>query len=183
MITQGLQSYHPGPNNQKRKSNDLKLPTKPCGPQCYMHLEGLWEKLKVQAAKEGEEGADGQPRKIRKAVSMDSSGNEASSEDSNDSSVKVENPSETPNDDPSGVAASENAVDKLTEPAKASSDTTESATKSVAAVDTEVKPSKVASDQSSSASSNENSNSSSSVLLERKNHLLDKPGTSRYLFF
>ena len=167
MITQGLQSYHPGPNNQKRKSNDLKLPTKPCGPQCYMHLEGLWEKLKVQAAKEGEEGADGQPRKIRKAVSMDSSGNEASSEDSNDSSV----------------AASENAVDKLTEPAKASSDTTESATKSVAAVDTEVKPSKVASDQSSSASSNENSNSSSSVLLERKNHLLDKPGTSRYLFF
>lgn len=56
-----------------------------------VHLlqEGLLERLAAQAAKEGEE-ADGQPLKIRKTVSLDS-GNEASSEDSNDSSVKVEN--------------------------------------------------------------------------------------------
>ena len=50
--------------------------------------EGLLERL-AQAAKEGEE-ADEQPLKIRKTVSLDS-GNEASSEDSNDSSVKNEN--------------------------------------------------------------------------------------------
>lgn len=42
--------------------------------------------MAAQAAKEGEEG-DGQPLKIRKTISLDS-GNEASSEDSNDSSVK-----------------------------------------------------------------------------------------------
>lgn len=47
------------------------------------------ERLAAQAAKEGEE-VDGQPLKIRKTVSLDS-GNEASSEDSNDSSVKAEN--------------------------------------------------------------------------------------------
>ena len=45
--------------------------------------------LTAQAAKEGDE-ADGQPLQIRKTVSLDS-GNEASSEDSNDSSVKVDN--------------------------------------------------------------------------------------------
>lgn len=49
----------------------------------------MLERLAAQAAKEGEE-ADGQPLKIRKTVSLDS-GNEASSEDSNDSSVKAEN--------------------------------------------------------------------------------------------
>lgn len=45
--------------------------------------EGLWEKLTAQAGKEGEE-QDGPQVKIRKTVSLDS-GNEASSEDSNDS--------------------------------------------------------------------------------------------------
>ena len=34
----GLQSYHPGPNSQKRKCNDLKLSKQPWGPQCYMYL-------------------------------------------------------------------------------------------------------------------------------------------------
>ncbi len=63
--------------------------------------EGLLERL-AQAAKEGDE-ADGQPLKIRKTVSLDS-GNEASSEDSNDSSVKNgngdnQNPPESVKDD------------------------------------------------------------------------------------
>ena len=48
----------------------------------------MWERLAAQAAKEGEETV--QPSKVRKAISMDS-GNEASSEDSNDSSIKAEN--------------------------------------------------------------------------------------------
>lgn len=63
----------------------------------------MLERLAAQAAKEGEDG-DGQPLKIRKTISMDS-GNEASSEDSNDSSVKVENGA-APATDPAPTAAS-----------------------------------------------------------------------------
>ncbi|KAK7873095.1 hypothetical protein R5R35_000375 [Gryllus longicercus] len=93
----GLQAYHPGPNLLKRKGPDLKPFSDPCGPDCYMHLEGMKEKLAAIAEKNKEESdateqaeqqktnAGGQrPRKVRKQASVDS-GNEASSEDSNDS--------------------------------------------------------------------------------------------------
>ncbi|XP_043284360.1 histone-lysine N-methyltransferase E(z) isoform X2 [Venturia canescens] len=82
-----LQVCHPGPNLQKRKGPDLKPFSEPCGSECYMHLEGMKEKLAAQAADIKEEDGDdkrGGPRKVRKQASVDS-GNEASSEDSNDS--------------------------------------------------------------------------------------------------
>ncbi|XP_046993058.1 histone-lysine N-methyltransferase E(z) [Schistocerca americana] len=87
-----LQAYHPGPNLQKRKGPDLKPFSEPCGPDCYMLLEGMREKLAAIAERSKEESdvaADAQnpsqrPRKVRKQASVDS-GNEASSEDSNDS--------------------------------------------------------------------------------------------------
>ncbi|XP_032672415.1 histone-lysine N-methyltransferase E(z) isoform X2 [Odontomachus brunneus] len=85
---QGLQVCHPGPNLLKRKGPDLKPFSEPCGTECYMHLEGMKEKLAAQAADikddEGDEKRGGPPRKVRKQASVDS-GNEASSEDSNDS--------------------------------------------------------------------------------------------------
>ncbi|XP_046142452.1 histone-lysine N-methyltransferase E(z) isoform X3 [Osmia bicornis bicornis] len=83
----GLQVCHPGPNLQKRKGPDLKPFSEPCGIECYMHLEGMKEKLAAQAAdikEEENEEKRGGPRKVRKQASVDS-GNEASSEDSNDS--------------------------------------------------------------------------------------------------
>ncbi|XP_067003838.1 histone-lysine N-methyltransferase E(z) isoform X2 [Anabrus simplex] len=95
-----LQAYHPGPNLQKRKGPDLKPFAEPCGPDCYMHLEGMKEKLAAIAERTKEEndanaeqacaeqqksgGGQQRPRKVRKQASVDS-GNEASSEDSNDS--------------------------------------------------------------------------------------------------
>nr|XP_034184104.1 histone-lysine N-methyltransferase E(z) isoform X6 [Osmia lignaria] len=82
-----LQVCHPGPNLQKRKGPDLKPFSEPCGTECYMHLEGMKEKLAAQAAdikEEENEEKRGGPRKVRKQASVDS-GNEASSEDSNDS--------------------------------------------------------------------------------------------------
>ncbi|XP_071631924.1 histone-lysine N-methyltransferase E(z) isoform X2 [Temnothorax longispinosus] len=84
---QGLQVCHPGPNLLKRKGPDLKPFAEPCGTECYMHLEGMKEKLAAQAADIKEDEGDekrGGPRKVRKQASVDS-GNEASSEDSNDS--------------------------------------------------------------------------------------------------
>ncbi|XP_066589088.1 histone-lysine N-methyltransferase E(z) isoform X2 [Prorops nasuta] len=93
MTPQGLQVCHPGPNLQKRKGPDLKPFPEPCGTECYMHLDGMREKLAAQAADVKEEEVDekrGGPRKVRKQASVDS-GNEASSEDSNDSNKYSQN--------------------------------------------------------------------------------------------
>eukprot|EP00096_Caligus_rogercresseyi_P014013 TRINITY_DN6564_c0_g1_i1.p1 TRINITY_DN6564_c0_g1~~TRINITY_DN6564_c0_g1_i1.p1 ORF type:complete len:766 (-),score=275.34 TRINITY_DN6564_c0_g1_i1:160-2382(-) len=57
-------AYHPGPST-KRKGPELKSPSQPCGPECFLHLEP--------------EG--------KKKSPLDS-GNETSSEESNDSSSK-----------------------------------------------------------------------------------------------
>lgn len=80
-----LHPFHPTPSQLKRKAPDLKPKNEPCGPRCYINLEGVKEKLMQQAAAErSKEEAEIERRKVCKQASCDS-GNEASSEDSNDS--------------------------------------------------------------------------------------------------
>lgn len=87
-----LATSHPRPHGGKRKSPDLRSLTEPCSPFCYLHLPDAKEKMAVAASslssekvkEENESSNEGKPRKIRKHASVDS-GNEASSEDSNDS--------------------------------------------------------------------------------------------------
>ncbi|CAH0729454.1 unnamed protein product, partial [Brenthis ino] len=67
-----LQACHPRPNLTKRKGPDLKF-LEPCGPNCYMLLEGVQETLAREALAGGE-----------RDKALDSP-NDASSEDSNDS--------------------------------------------------------------------------------------------------
>ena len=144
----------------------------------------MWEKLEAQAAKEGEDGQP--PHHIRKTISVDS-GNEASSEDSNESSVKVEKiviiadldvlPAAAADADANDAAeAIEDAGECSTEAAGASKSQMEpSAVVAAAASKVSSKPA----ENSGPASSNENSNSSSSIVAERKCHHLDTAGTSR----
>ncbi|CAL4070484.1 unnamed protein product [Meganyctiphanes norvegica] len=87
-----LATSHPRLHAVKRKSPELRPLTEPCSPTCYMHLPEVKEKLAISITSSGvdksrddnESSNDGKPRKIRKHASVDS-GNEASSEDSNDS--------------------------------------------------------------------------------------------------
>jgi len=75
-----LQPLHPRPSS-KRRGPELKITGEPCGPDCYLKLEDVSLSDKAGGAQEA--GAD-RPDKIKKNISVDS-GNEASSEDSNDS--------------------------------------------------------------------------------------------------
>ncbi|CAG9761639.1 unnamed protein product [Ceutorhynchus assimilis] len=108
-----LQACHPSPNLQKRRGPDLKPFSAPCGLDCYMHLEAVKEKMAAKAKQEEEtelaekekeqekkrksslgevtdsKAQSSNPRKICKQTSVDS-GNEASSEDSNDSNKDCE---------------------------------------------------------------------------------------------
>nr|XP_027215971.1 histone-lysine N-methyltransferase E(z)-like [Penaeus vannamei] len=87
----GLATSHPRPHGGKRKSPELRPLMEPCSQFCYLHLPDAKEKM-VNAASlssdklrdDNESSNDAKPRKIRKHASVDS-GNEASSEDSNDS--------------------------------------------------------------------------------------------------
>ncbi|XP_026325175.1 histone-lysine N-methyltransferase E(z) isoform X2 [Hyposmocoma kahamanoa] len=72
-----LQACHPRPNLSKRKGPDLKPFSEPCGPNCYMLLEGMREKL-------AREKSPGEEDKAKGLHHVDSP-NDASSEDSNDS--------------------------------------------------------------------------------------------------
>lgn len=76
-----LHPFHPTPSQFKRKICDMKPEITPCGFKCYLHLESVQEKLRE---KQREEKEMNERRKIQKQMSVDS-GNEASSEDSNDS--------------------------------------------------------------------------------------------------
>ncbi|GAB6030792.1 hypothetical protein CHUAL_007639 [Chamberlinius hualienensis] len=78
-------SFHPTSTQRKRKVPDLKPSNEPCGSKCYLYLDGVKEKLLQQAAVEKSKAeAEAERRKVLKQTSCDS-GNEASSEDSNDS--------------------------------------------------------------------------------------------------
>uniref|UniRef100_A0A182UXD8 Uncharacterized protein n=1 Tax=Anopheles merus TaxID=30066 RepID=A0A182UXD8_ANOME len=68
----GLQACHPGPNLQRRRWPELKPPGKPCGEACYLLLDDVKQLTSFD--------------NIGKSPLMLDSGNEACSEDSNDSS-------------------------------------------------------------------------------------------------
>lgn len=87
-----LATSHPRPHGGKRKSPELRPLSEPCSPFCYLHLPDAKEKFVIASSScfndklkdDNESSNDAKPRKIRKHASVDS-GNEASSEDSNDS--------------------------------------------------------------------------------------------------
>jgi len=79
-----LKSYHPGPSTHKRKTPELPILTDPCGRDCYLHLDGERDKMVARLQPAEEDAAEARLRKPPKPWSVDS-GNEASSEDSNDS--------------------------------------------------------------------------------------------------
>ncbi|RWS14693.1 Enhancer of zeste protein-like protein [Dinothrombium tinctorium] len=74
LSSEGGQSIRP-----RKTYSDLKPETKPCGPNCHLHLTSVKTKLLEEREKE-----EADRRESKKSASNDS-GNEASSEDSNDS--------------------------------------------------------------------------------------------------
>ena len=157
-----------------------------------MYLEGLWERLSAQVAKERSDDTD-QPVKVRKAVSMDS-GNEASSEDSNDSSAKaaktinhaVKNGSDANN----AASATASADANTPTPAPATTEITVKVEPVEAANGEPVKVGKSSSSSSGKpvdnllvsvgggSSSNENSNSSLSMPIPERKTSQDKSGAA-----
>ena len=91
-----LQAYHPGPST-KRRGPELKVTGEPCGSKCFLLLEEVQSKnekeKRINVEKDGEpSNSAAGPSKVKKNVSVDS-GNEASSEDSNDSTTRSSLPS------------------------------------------------------------------------------------------
>ncbi|XP_049540085.1 histone-lysine N-methyltransferase E(z) isoform X1 [Anopheles darlingi] len=68
-----LQAYHPGPNFQRRRWAEFKVPSKPCSDTCFLLMDGMKEKIHIE-------------KNCRILSTVTDSGNEASSEDSNDDS-------------------------------------------------------------------------------------------------
>ncbi|KAK9877712.1 hypothetical protein WA026_019392 [Henosepilachna vigintioctopunctata] len=119
-----LQPCHPGPNLQKRRGPDLKPFMEPCASDCYMLLDIVKEKMAEKAKQDEETEKEAKnkqakddatttanennktanpsnPRKITKQLFPVDSGNEASSEDSNDSNKYKDS-----DDDPVSTATS-----------------------------------------------------------------------------
>ena len=88
-----LQSNHPGPSNKRRRGPDLKNDD-PCGTDCYLLVEGMSQKMGSAPSKsasidnESETSSNPPPTKREKHSIDYNSGNEASSEDSNDSTTR-----------------------------------------------------------------------------------------------
>ncbi|XP_067123656.1 histone-lysine N-methyltransferase EZH2 isoform X1 [Centruroides vittatus] len=78
-----LHPFRPTPSQFKKKNCDMKPDMDPCSQYCYLHLESVKEKIKLQEKSQGDQDMN-ERLKLCKQSSVDS-GNEASSEDSNDS--------------------------------------------------------------------------------------------------
>ncbi|KAL7641901.1 UNVERIFIED_CONTAM: hypothetical protein RMT77_007775 [Armadillidium vulgare] len=109
---QGLATSHPRPHGNKRKSPELKPLKTPCSPSCYMHLPEAKEHLSNgvpsnTGEKKDDDSTENRLRKVRKHASVDS-GNDASSEDSNDSIRSSNKKLEGKGQSTGGVACSTN---------------------------------------------------------------------------
>ena len=115
-----LQSNHPGPSS-KRRGPELKTTGEPCGEDCFKLLEEVRQREKscqkscqgsgdLEQEQSNGNNAGDKPNKIKKNSSVDS-GNEASSEDSNDSTTR----SSLPKNDNSNSGFAPNAGGKKSE--------------------------------------------------------------------
>ncbi|XP_038223507.1 histone-lysine N-methyltransferase E(z) isoform X1 [Zerene cesonia] len=109
--TTGLQACHPRPNLSKRRGPDLKPFSEPCGPNCYVLLDGMREKL----AREKALGEAGDAEADDKSKALDSP-NDASSEDSNDSN-RFQKGGNSNSSNSNSTWANKHSGDQATEPA------------------------------------------------------------------